>query len=283
MSYSPPTHIPTCTHIHTTSSRRVREARGPPPPAAARAHGRSIDQPHLNVARAGKKVPVLVERHRHDPIRHVERFLDAVAVVDINVNIQHARVVLEQLQDAQHNVVHVAEARPLGLFRVVQSARPVDGNVALAVIQATHCVQRAARVNLTKVEDAVKHGTVCQLAQVDWRQSRTDHSNGSRVEEQFIDRPNSNTIRRQSTLVSPASWFFLPLALYKSSLLCTRTLLELRDQILLITRADALQKVDIIRRVEVLDLLSRRNVRLLSKQKQRATWCPRDEHDRIFC
>ena len=36
--------------------------------------------------------------------------LDAVAVVDVDVEVEHARVVLEQLEDAQHDVVDVAEA-----------------------------------------------------------------------------------------------------------------------------------------------------------------------------
>ena len=40
---------------------------------------------------------VLVERERHHPIAVDERLLDAIAVVDIDVNVQHPRVVLEQL------------------------------------------------------------------------------------------------------------------------------------------------------------------------------------------
>lgn len=76
-----------------------------------------------------------MERDRHDAVRDVERLFDAVAVVDVNVNVEHARVVLEQLEDAEHNVVHVAEARALGLLRVVETARPVDGNVTQAVVQ----------------------------------------------------------------------------------------------------------------------------------------------------
>ena len=34
----------------------------------------------------------------------------SVSVVDVDVDVQHAIVVLEQLQDGQHNVVDVAEA-----------------------------------------------------------------------------------------------------------------------------------------------------------------------------
>ena len=56
---------------------------------------------------------------------------DAIAVVNVNVNVKHARVVLEKLKDGHDNVVDVAEARRLELFGVVQTACPVDGNVTL--------------------------------------------------------------------------------------------------------------------------------------------------------
>ena len=37
--------------------------------------------------------------------------LHPVAVVNVDVDVEHARVVLEQLKDGQHDVVHVAEPR----------------------------------------------------------------------------------------------------------------------------------------------------------------------------
>ena len=39
-----------------------------------------------------------------------EGFLHAVAVVDVDVNVQHPLVVLEQLQDRQHNVIDIAKS-----------------------------------------------------------------------------------------------------------------------------------------------------------------------------
>jgi hypothetical protein len=45
--------------------------------------------------------------------------------------------VLEQLQDAQDDVVDVAEARALRLLGVVQAAGPVDRDVAQPMIQTT--------------------------------------------------------------------------------------------------------------------------------------------------
>lgn len=74
-------------------------------------------------------LPVLMEGHGHHPIRGVEGLLDAVAVVHVDVHVQHALVVLQQLQDPEHDVVHVAEARRFGLLGVVEAAAPVDADL----------------------------------------------------------------------------------------------------------------------------------------------------------
>lgn len=190
--------------------------------------------PYLDVTCAGEEVSVLVERHGHDSVRNVERLLHAVTVVHVNVNVQHARVVLEQLQNAQHDVVHVAEARPLRLLGMVQSARPVDGNIALSVVESTHSVQRAARVNLAEVEDAIEHGAVRQLAQV-------------------VCTTNNNNKNIFFSITTSKKTFFCP----------PRTFLQLRGEVLLVAGADSLQEVDVVGRVEGLDLLGRRDVWLL--------------------
>jgi hypothetical protein len=45
-----------------------------------------------------------VEGHGHDAVGGVEGLLDAVAVVDVNVDVEDARVEAEQLDDAQDDV-----------------------------------------------------------------------------------------------------------------------------------------------------------------------------------
>ena len=112
------------------------------------------------MAGAGKVLAVLVKGRRHHAVGRVEGLLHAVAVVDVNVNVQHARVHLEQLQDAQHAVVDVAKARRLGLFRVVQAAAPVDDNVRLLGVQPLRAAQRARRRQLAKLKQPVKHRAV---------------------------------------------------------------------------------------------------------------------------
>ena len=72
---------------------------------------------------------------RHDAIGRVKGFLDAVAVVDVNVDVEHALVVFEELERCEYDVVDVAEAGCLALFGVMEAAGPVDADVGLAVVQ----------------------------------------------------------------------------------------------------------------------------------------------------
>ena len=44
-----------------------------------------------DVAGAGEEVAELVEGDRHDAVGRVERFFHAVAVMDVDVDVQHAR------------------------------------------------------------------------------------------------------------------------------------------------------------------------------------------------
>jgi hypothetical protein len=47
---------------------------------------------------------VLVERHSHDSVGRVEGLLDAITVVDIDVDVEDALLETEQLQDTKNNV-----------------------------------------------------------------------------------------------------------------------------------------------------------------------------------
>lgn len=96
----------------------------------------------------------------HDAIGRVERLLDAVAVVDVNVNVQDALVVLEQLEDGQDDVVGVAEPGRLGLLGVVEPAGPVDGYVRLLLVELDGAGYRAARGQLAELVHSVEHGAV---------------------------------------------------------------------------------------------------------------------------
>lgn len=50
-------------------------------------------------------------------------------MVDVDVDVEGAGFVFEELEDGEDDVVGVAEATGLALFGVVQAAAPVDTNI----------------------------------------------------------------------------------------------------------------------------------------------------------
>jgi hypothetical protein len=45
----------------------------------------------------------------HDAVGSVESFFDAIAVVAVYINVKHARESPEELEDAEDNIIDVAE------------------------------------------------------------------------------------------------------------------------------------------------------------------------------
>lgn len=66
---------------------------------------------------------------RHDPIARIKRLLDAVSMVNIDINIKHARVRAQELEDAEYDVVDVAETGGFAFLGVVQAPGPVYSDV----------------------------------------------------------------------------------------------------------------------------------------------------------
>ena len=56
-------------------------------------------------------------------------------MVDVDVDVEHTWVVLQQLQDREDDVVDIAEARGLHLLGVVKPPRPVYGDVGQTMVQ----------------------------------------------------------------------------------------------------------------------------------------------------
>jgi hypothetical protein len=53
-------------------------------------------------------------------------------MVHIDVQVEHAGIHFEQFQDADNNVVDVAEATSLGFFPVMETSRPIYHQISLA-------------------------------------------------------------------------------------------------------------------------------------------------------
>mmetsp|Transcript_17029 Transcript_17029/g.34450 ORF Transcript_17029/g.34450 Transcript_17029/m.34450 type:complete len:267 (-) Transcript_17029:424-1224(-) len=89
----------------------------------------------LDVARAWEVLAEFVEGYRQHSVSRIKGLLNAVAMMDVDIDVQHSLVVLEELEDCEDNVVRVAEARSLALFGMVQPARPVDCHVRLPLVE----------------------------------------------------------------------------------------------------------------------------------------------------
>ena len=66
---------------------------------------------YTQLARPGEVLSVLVEANSHDAVGGVERLLDAVTVVHVNVDVQHTCMITKQLQDAKHDIWIMAEGK----------------------------------------------------------------------------------------------------------------------------------------------------------------------------
>lgn len=63
-----------------------------------------------------------MERKAHHSVGEIERLLDAISVVDVDVDVEHTRVHFEELLDGEDDVVDVAEAGGGVAMRVMQTA-----------------------------------------------------------------------------------------------------------------------------------------------------------------
>ena len=102
----------------------------------------------------------LVEADGHDAVGGVEGLLDAVAVVDVDVDVEDALVLLEELEDGQDAVVDVAKAGGLGLLGVMESAGPVDDDVGAVLVETAGAADGAGGVQLAELEEAVEDRTI---------------------------------------------------------------------------------------------------------------------------
>eukprot|EP00967_Tisochrysis_lutea_P076162 scaffold102907_cov34-Tisochrysis_lutea.AAC.1 len=125
----------------------------------------------------------------HHPVSGIEGLLDSITMVDVDVEIEHARVVLQQMQDSKHNVIDVAEPGCLGSLRMVQPACPIDGNVGRACIKSHGTIDRTSRIQATIVVQPIKHRAV-----IAWLEQGT-RGMGARVAATSDDPKADNALR----------------------------------------------------------------------------------------
>jgi hypothetical protein len=76
-------------------------------------------------------------------------------------------VCAQELEDAEHDVVDVAEARRLALFGVMQPAGPVDGNIGGTTGDALRCGDGATGRYGAELENALEWRIVREFADED--------------------------------------------------------------------------------------------------------------------
>lgn len=76
------------------------------------------------------------------------------------INQPHPHHKLQQLQNSQDNVIHVAKSRCFSLLRVMQTASPVDCDIAVAVVEPLSSTQGSSRGQGTIFKEAVKHRAI---------------------------------------------------------------------------------------------------------------------------
>jgi hypothetical protein len=135
-----------------------------------------------------------MERHGHDTVGRVERLFDAVTcatdemsvvqssrakpasrnghcggsswrtVMDVDVDVDHAWVVLEQLQNSEDDIVAIAETRSFWLLGVVQPSGPVDRDVSLVVVQLDRTPDASTAWQLAKSDATTPDIARCSVA-----------------------------------------------------------------------------------------------------------------------
>mmetsp|Transcript_33681 Transcript_33681/g.41280 ORF Transcript_33681/g.41280 Transcript_33681/m.41280 type:complete len:221 (+) Transcript_33681:474-1136(+) len=81
-----------------------------------------------------KKVPKLMQTKSHHAIGTIKSLLDAIPVMNVNINIQHPRMNLQQLQNRQHDIINITKPARLALLRVMQPTAPINRNIRIPVI-----------------------------------------------------------------------------------------------------------------------------------------------------
>jgi hypothetical protein len=97
-----------------------------------------------------------VKADGHHSIGQIKSFLNAITMVNVDIDVQHAFVILEKLQNCDDDVVHIAKAGSFELFRVVQPSGPVDSNVTLMIVELLRSLQAGACVSSTKIVQSWK-------------------------------------------------------------------------------------------------------------------------------
>ena len=115
----------------------------------------------FDLPRAGKQRPsILVKRDGQDPVGIVEGILDAVAVVNVDIDVRHPLALLEEPGDGDRGIVVDAEARGVVAPGVVETTAEAEGHLTLPPHQQVGAAKRGADGLRVQVMHAGEHRVV---------------------------------------------------------------------------------------------------------------------------
>jgi hypothetical protein len=119
----------------------------------------------LKVTGAREILAELVKRNCHYAIGGVKSFFHTVAMMNIDIDIQHALMDFKKLENGEHDVVNVTKPGRFVLLCVVQSTSPINDRVSLLVIQTHRPSYAPTGVDLAKVEQSIEHGAILRTVE----------------------------------------------------------------------------------------------------------------------
>ena len=69
------------------------------------------------------------QRNYQSPVREVKRLLHAVSMMDVDIDVTNTRVIFEQFQDGDDDIVDVAKSGGLKFLGMMKTAGPVHGDI----------------------------------------------------------------------------------------------------------------------------------------------------------
>ena len=106
------------------------------------------------------RMTCLVKRNRHDTVGGVKGLLDAIAVMDVYVDVNDTLVIFKKFENGDDDIIDVAETRRLGLFGVMKSSGPVDGDVGLLFVQFHSPGDGTSRRDLAELVQSIENRTI---------------------------------------------------------------------------------------------------------------------------
>mmetsp|Transcript_37357 Transcript_37357/g.77510 ORF Transcript_37357/g.77510 Transcript_37357/m.77510 type:complete len:265 (+) Transcript_37357:434-1228(+) len=113
-----------------------------------------------DITSARKILSKLVERTRHDTVCAVESFFHSITMMNVDINVEHTLVLLQEFKNSQNAIVDVAKSTGFCLFGVMKTSGPINDNIGLVLVESGRAPDTATRVELAKFKESIKHRTI---------------------------------------------------------------------------------------------------------------------------